>query len=60
MTVPHYTTVNAPSSILHNGRDVRAQYTRVAARQAAAQLNRFAGRLAHQLRARPQGPGQAA
>lgn len=36
MTQQHHNTMQpVPSSILHNSTDVRAQYTRVAARQAA-------------------------
>ncbi len=56
MTTLLHNTATVPSSILSNGKDVRAQYTRVAARQATAHLSRAATRLLGQLRTRSQWP----
>lgn len=52
MTTMLQNTTTVPSSILSNGKDVRAQYTRVAARQASAQLSRLASQFGRQLRGR--------
>lgn len=54
MTTLLHNTATVPSSILSNGKDVRAQYTRVAARQASVQLSRTATRFLRQLRNRSQ------
>lgn len=45
MTTMLHNTATVPSSVLSNGQDVRAQYTRVAARQASAKLSRLASQL---------------
>lgn len=47
-----YTNQPLPSSILHNSADVRAQYTRMAARKAFASLGQNLKPLYRQLRAR--------
>ncbi|MDX1635240.1 MAG: hypothetical protein R3280_11410 [Marinobacter sp.] len=54
MTRLLHNTATVPSSILNNGKDVRAEYTRVAARQAYARLSHLAGRLGANLRKRSQ------
>ncbi len=45
-----------PSSILHNGRDARAQHTRVAAQMASAAIKRQFKALVRQLRGKHNWP----
>ncbi|WP_166265642.1 hypothetical protein [Marinobacter caseinilyticus] len=48
----HLITSSVPSSVLHNSADVRAQYTRVAARQIAGIAKKNLRSVYRQIRAR--------
>ncbi|MDX1635749.1 MAG: hypothetical protein R3280_13995 [Marinobacter sp.] len=57
MTVQQQNIVTPlPSSILHNGRQARAEHTRVAARHASAAVRRQLNALARQLRGKRDWP----
>ncbi|WP_166261256.1 hypothetical protein [Marinobacter salicampi] len=61
MTVKlHSNTPNVPSSLLHSSQDVRAEYTRVAARKVTANVRKNLSQMMRGMRSKPLGSHQSA